>query len=53
MGALLSFTALPTANSCYILAVRMGGNGPAVADLTTVQTIAALATIPFWMGLLQ
>lgn len=53
MGALLSFTALPTANSCYILAVRMGDNGPAVADLTTVQTIAALATIPFWMGLLQ
>lgn len=55
LGALLSFTALPTANSCYILAVRMGGNGPAVASLTTIQTGAALATIPFWfwvMGVL-
>lgn len=53
LGALLSFTALPTANSCYILAVRMGGNGPAVANLTTLQTLCSLATIPFWMGLLH
>ena len=49
IGALLCFTALPTANSCYILAVRMGGNGPAVADLTTLQTLCSLVTIPFWM----
>ncbi len=53
MGAMMSFTVLPTANSCYILAVRMGGNGPAVADLTTAQTAAALVTIPAWMWLLQ
>lgn len=53
LGALMSFAALPTANSCYILAVRMGGNGPAVANLTTLQTVCALFTIPFWMGLLQ
>ena len=39
MGALLSFTALPTANSCYILAVRMEGNGPAVADLDGTSAI--------------
>ena len=51
-GALLCFTALPTANSCYILAVRMGGNGPAVADLTTIQT-CSLVTIPLWMALVQ
>ena len=52
-GALLCFTALPTANSCYILAVRMGGNGPAVADLTTIQTTCSLVTIPLWMALVQ
>jgi hypothetical protein len=53
LGAMLCFTALPTANSCYILAVRMGGNGPAVADLTTIQTACSLVTIPLWMALLQ
>ena len=53
LGALLCFTALPTANSCYILAVRMGGNGPIVADLTTLQTVVSLITLPFWSMLVQ
>ncbi len=53
MGALLCFTALPTANSCYILATRMGGNGEAVADLTTLQTLVAVLTLPLWMMLAQ
>ncbi len=53
IGALLCFTTLPTANSCYILAVRMGGNGPAVADLTTLQTLCSLLTIPIWMWIVS
>ena len=53
IGVLLCFTALPTANSCYILAVRMGGNGPAVADLTTLQTLCSLLTIPIWMWIVS
>ena len=53
IGALLCFTALPTANSCYILAVRMGANGPAVADLTTLQTLCSLLTIPIWMWIVS
>lgn len=53
LGALLAFTALPTANSCYILAVRMGGDGPLVANLTTLQTVCSLATLPVWMWLAQ
>ena len=53
LGALLCFTALPTANSCYILAVRMGGNGLIVADLTTLQTVVSLITLPFWSMLVQ
>ena len=52
LGVLLAFTALPTANSCYILAVRLRGNGPLVADLTSLQTAFALVTIPLWfMGI--
>ena len=52
LGVLLAFTALPTANSCYILAVRLKGNGPLVADLTSLQTAFALVTIPLWfMGI--
>lgn len=53
LGALFAFTALPTANSCYILAVRMGGDGPLVANLTTLQTVCSLATLPVWMWLAQ
>ncbi len=49
LGALLCLTALPTANSCYIMAMRMGGNGPVVADLTTLQTLVSLLTIPMWL----
>lgn len=53
LGALLCFTALPTANSCYILAVRMGGDGPAVANLAALQTACSLATLPAWLWLVQ
>lgn len=53
LGALLCFTALPTANSCYIMAVRLGGNGPLVADLTTLQTLASIVTLPVWLTLAQ
>lgn len=50
---LFIFAALPTANSCYILAVNMGGNGPLVAAITTAQTLAAMATMPVWIVLGQ
>lgn len=53
MGALLCLAALPTANSCYIMAVRMGGNGPVVADLTTLQTLVSLISIPLWLTVLS
>ena len=52
LGALMCYAVVPTANSCYIMAVRMGGNGPVVSDLTSVEVIASLATIPAWMSLL-
>ncbi len=52
-AVLFIFAALPTANSCYILAVRMGGNGPLVAAITTAQTLAAMITMPVLLVLGQ
>jgi len=43
------FAALPTASSAYILAVRMGGLAAPVAALITIQTLAAMVTLPLWV----
>ncbi len=48
-GVLLLWAALPCASSAYILAVRMGGDGPAVATQVTAGTLAAMVTIPLWL----
>jgi malonate transporter and related proteins len=47
---LVLFAALPTASSAYILATRMGGVGPPVAFLISLQTLLAMLTLPFWMA---
>jgi len=47
------FAALPTASSAYVLAVRMGGNGPFVAFLISAGTLISMATLPLWLALLQ
>lgn len=44
------FAAMPTASSAYILATRMGGDGPFVAFLITLSMLASLATLPFWLS---
>jgi predicted permease len=43
------FGALPTASSAYVLAVRMGGNGPLVAFLISAGTLISLFTLPLWL----
>jgi predicted permease len=43
--------ALPTATNAYILAVRMTGDGRAVATQVTAGTVISMATIPAWMAL--
>ncbi len=48
---LVMFSALPTASSCYVLAVRMGGHGPFVAGLVTVSTALGMVTLPLWTAL--
>ncbi len=47
------FAALPTASSAYVLAARMGGNGPFVAFLISAGTLISMATLPLWLALLQ
>ena len=49
---LLTFAALPTASSCYVLAARMGYNGPYVAGLVTLSTALGVASLPFALGVL-
>jgi malonate transporter len=45
------FAALPTASSAYVLAVRMGGNGPLVAFLISAGTLISMLTLPLWLAL--
>lgn len=46
----VAFAAMPTASSAYVLALRMGGNGPYVAGLVTVSTLLGMASIPLWLA---
>jgi predicted permease len=46
------FAALPTASSAYILAMRMGGDGPGVAWLISATTVTAAASLSVWLALL-
>lgn len=50
---LLVFSALPTASSCYVLAARMGYNGPYVGGLVTLSTLLGLVSLPFALGVLR
>ena len=48
---LLAFSALPTAPTAYLLAARMGYNGPLVAGLVTLSTLLGLLSLPFAIAL--
>ncbi|MNY76330.1 hypothetical protein D3C86_2158860 [compost metagenome] len=50
---LLAFSALPTASTCYVLAARMGYNGPYVAGLVTLSTLLGMVSLPLALGLLN
>jgi malonate transporter len=45
------FCALPTASSAYVLAARLGGNGPFVAFLISSGTVLSVLTMPIWLAL--
>jgi len=42
------FSALPTASSAYILAMRMGGDGKSVAWLISATTLSSMLTLTLW-----
>ena len=50
-SVLMAFSAVPTASSAYVLAARMGYNGPYVAGLVTLSTLLGLASLPFALAL--
>lgn len=43
-------SACPTATSAYILAVRMGGDGPVVAQSVTISTLCGMIALPVWLN---
>ncbi len=48
-AVLLAFAAMPTASSAYVLAARMGGDGPFVAGLVSLSTVLGMLTLPLWL----
>jgi predicted permease len=50
---LIAFSALPTASSCYVLASRMGYDGPYVAGLVTLSTLLGMASLPLALGVFR
>ncbi|WCM89687.1 AEC family transporter [Acidovorax sp. NCPPB 3576] len=50
---LMAFSALPTASTCYVLAARMGYNGPYVAGLVTLSTVLGVVSLPFALAVLR
>ena len=49
---LLTFSALPTASSAYVLAARMGYDGAFVAALVTLSTVLGTLSLPFALSLI-
>ncbi len=50
---LVLFAAMPTASSAYVLAARMGGDGPYVAGLVSLSTILGAFSIPVFLAVMQ
>jgi predicted permease len=50
---LMVFSALPTASNAYVLSARMGFDGPYVAGLVTLSTMAAALSLPFALALMN
>ena len=49
---LVLFAALPSASSAYILAMRMGGDGPGVAWLISASNLLGVGSLSVWLHLL-
>lgn len=50
-AVVVAFAALPTATSAYVLAARMGGDGPFVAGIVTVSTLLGMLSVPLALAI--
>ena len=50
-AVLMAFSAVPTASSAYVLAARMGYNGPYVAGLVTMSTMLGVLSLTLALAL--
>ncbi len=53
LAAAVTFMALPTATTSYVMARAMGGDAPLMAAITSLEHLLAVATLPCWLLLLQ
>ena len=51
LGVALIVASVPTASTAYVLARQMGGNAELMAEITTLQTLAAAVTMPLILTL--
>jgi hypothetical protein len=51
--AAVLFAALPASPTSFILASRMGGDGPLVARILAIQILTCVATLPLWLAILR
>ena len=51
LAVLAAVGAAPTANSTYTLAVELGGDAPLMAEIVSIQTVAAALSMPLWIWL--
>lgn len=52
LAATVIAASVPSAGSAYVLARQMGGDAKLMAEILTLQTVAAMATIPLMLYLL-
>ncbi len=51
-GTVVLYAGLPCSASAYVLARQMGGDAPLMANIISVQTVAAVVTLPLVLRLL-
>lgn len=49
LAVALIASSVPAASASYIFARAMGGDAPLMAEILTIQTLAAMATMPAWI----
>ena len=51
LAVLAAVGAAPTATSTYTLATELGGDARLMAEIVSLQTLGATASIPLWLWL--